>query len=125
MREDFEVIEISSDSMTLKANRESSCNVCASKGVCGTGILSGLFGGYSLFKKPLNNGVKEGDIVTLEISSKELFSRAMQLYLFPILGLFAGAYLSELIFPLNDIVQALMGLSAFLLVLLLLRVLIK
>ncbi len=125
MREDFEVIEISSNSMTLKANRQSSCNVCTSKGVCGTGILSGLFGGYSLFKKPLKNGVKEGDIVTLEISSKELFSRAMQLYLFPILGLFGGAYLSELLFPLNDIVQALMGLSAFLLVLLLLRVLIK
>ncbi len=125
MREDFEVIEISSSSMTLKANRQSTCNVCTSKEVCGTGILSGLFGGYSLFKKPLKNGVKEGDILTLEISSKELFFRAMQLYLLPILGLFAGAYLSELIFPLNDIVQALIGLSSFLLVLLLLKVLIK
>ena len=125
MREDFEVIEISSNSMTLKANRQSSCSVCTSKGVCGTGVLSGLFSGYSLFKKPLKNGVKEGDIVTLEISSKELFFRAMQLYLFPILGLFAGAYLSEFIFPLNDIAQALMGLSTFLLVLLLLRALIK
>ena len=125
MREDFEVIEISSSSMTLKANRQSSCSVCTSKGVCGTGILSGLFSGYSIFKKPLKNGVKEGDIVTLEISSKKLFFRAMQLYLFPILGLFAGAYLSEFIFPLNDIAQALMGLSTFLLVLLLLRALIK
>ncbi len=125
MTEDFEVIEISTNSMTLKANRQTSCKVCTSKDVCGTGILSGLFSGYSLFKRPLKSGVKEGDTVTLEIPSRELFYRAMQLYLFPIVGLFFGAYLSELLFPLNELAQVFMGITTFLLVLLLLRITIK
>ena len=125
MKEDFEVIEITRDSMTIKADRQSGCNSCASKSACGTGVLSDLFSSFSLFKRPLQKGVKAGDTITLEISSKELFLRASQLYLMPLLALFVGAYLSNLFFPSNDIVQTLVGLSSLAASLVLLRFLIR
>ena len=125
MKEDFEVIEITRDSMTIKADRQSGCNSCSSNSACGTGVLSDLFSSFSLFKRPLQKGVKAGDTITLEISSKELFLRASQLYLMPLLALFVGAYLSNLFFPSNDIVQTLVGLSSLAASLVLLRFLIR
>jgi len=100
MKEDFEVIEITRDSMTIKADRQSGCNSCSSKSACGTGVLSDLFSGFSLFKRPLQKGVKAGDTITLEISSKELFFRASQLYLMP-----CWPYLLVLIFQILFFLQ--------------------
>jgi sigma-E factor negative regulatory protein RseC len=121
MKEDFQVVEITHDSMTIKSNREVGCNSCSSKNACGTGVLSGLFSSFSLFKKPLQNGVKAGDMITLEISSKELFLRASQLYLMPLLALFVGASISNIFYPANDVIQTLVGLSSLSAVLLFLR----
>jgi len=61
----------------------------------------------------------------LEISSSELFFRAFQLYLMPLLALFFGAYFSSLFFPVNDVAQALSGLAAFSLSLILLKLYLK
>jgi len=121
MKEDFQVVEITHDSMIIKSNREVGCNSCSSKNACGTGILSGLFSSFSLFKKPLQNGVKAGDMITLEISSKELFLRASQLYLMPLLALFVGASISNIFYPANDVIQTFVGLSSLSAVLLFLR----
>ena len=121
MKEDFQVVEITHDSMTIKSNREVGCNSCSSKNACGTGVLSGLFSSFSLFKKPLQNGVKAGDMITLEISSKELFLRASQLYLMPLLALFVGASISNIFYPANDVIQTFVGLSSLAAVLLFLR----
>ena len=121
MKEDFQVVEITHDSMIIKSNREVGCNSCSSKNACGTGVLSGLFSSFSLFKKPLQNGVKAGDMITLEISSKELFLRASQLYLIPLLALFVGASISNIFYPANDVIQTFVGLSSLSAVLLFLR----
>ena len=121
MKEDFQVVEITHNSMIIKSNREVGCNSCSSKYTCGTGILSGLFSSFSLFKKPLQNGVKAGDMITLEISSKELFLRASQLYLMPLLALFVGASISNIFYPANDVIQTFVGLSSLSAVLLFLR----
>jgi sigma-E factor negative regulatory protein RseC len=125
MKEDFEIIEIRQDWMLLKAQRQSGCQTCESKSTCGTGVLSGFFAGFSQFKKPLQQGVKTGDVITLEIASSELFFRAFQLYLMPLLALFFGAYSSTLLFPSNDVIQTLIGLSAFVLSLVFLKVYLK
>ncbi|HIF89741.1 MAG TPA: Fis family transcriptional regulator [Candidatus Thioglobus sp.] len=125
MKEDFEIIEIKQDWMILKAQRQSGCQTCESKSACGTGVLSGFFAGFSQFKKPLQKDAQMGDVITLEIAASELFFRAFQLYLMPLLALFCGAYFSTLLFPANDIVQALMGLGAFALSLIFLRVYLK
>ena len=121
MKEDFQVVEITHDSMIIKSNREVCCNSCSSKNACGTGVLSELFSSFSLFKKPLQNGVKAGDMITLEISSKELLLRASQLYLMPLLALFIGASISNIFFPANDVIQTFVGLSSLSAVLLFLR----
>ena len=121
MKEDFQVVEITHNSMIIKSNREVGCNSCSSKNACGTGVLSGLFSSFSLFKKPLQNGVKAGDMITLEISSKELFLRASQLYLMPLLALFVGASISNIFYPENDVIQTFVGLSSLSAVLLFLR----
>jgi len=121
MKEDFQVVEITHDSMIIKSNREVGCNSCSSKNACGTGVLSGLFSSFSLFKKPLQNGVKAGDMITLEISSKELFLRASQLYLMPLLALFVGASISNIFYPANDVIQTFVGLTSLSAVLLFLR----
>jgi sigma-E factor negative regulatory protein RseC len=47
--------------------------------------LAKYFDHYSVFNKPLQDGVAIGDLVTLEISAKELFYRASQLYMLPLL----------------------------------------
>ena len=125
MKEDFQVIEITHDSMIIKSNREGGCNSCSSKNACGTGVLSDLFSSFSLFKKPLQKGVKAVDMITLEISSKELFFRASQLYLMPLLALFAGASISSMFFPANDVIQTFVGLSSLFVVLLFLKLLLK
>ena len=125
MQEDFEIIEIRQDWMLLKAQRQSGCQTCESKNTCGTGVLSGFFAGFSQFKKPLQQGAKRGDVITLEIASSELFFRAFQLYLMPLLSLFFGAYFSTLLFPANDIIQTLMGIGAFALSLTYLKVYLK
>ena len=121
MKEDFQVVEITHDSMIIKSNREVGCSSCSSKNACGTGVLSDLFSSFSLFKKPLQNGVKAGDMITLEISSKELFLRASQLYLMPLLALFVGASISNIFYPANDVIQTFVGLTSLSAVLLFLR----
>ena len=89
-------------------------------------MLSSFFAGFSVFKKPLQKGVKEGDVITLgNFFKKELFFRAFQLYLMPLLALFVGAILSSQLFPANDVIQTLMGLAAFALSLVFLKVYLK
>ncbi|MDC9726488.1 MAG: SoxR reducing system RseC family protein [Candidatus Thioglobus sp.] len=113
MKEKFEVIEIENQTMTLKVNRSGGCSSCSASGGCGTGILANYFDHYSIFNKPLKVGVSVGDQVELEISSAELFWRAFQLYLLPLLALFAGASLGMVYFPANELWQIGFGFSGF------------
>ncbi|ABL02215.1 positive regulator of sigma(E), RseC/MucC [Candidatus Ruthia magnifica str. Cm (Calyptogena magnifica)] len=99
MKEQFEVIEIDNEIMTLKVNQTGGCHSCEASSGCGTGILANYFNQYSVFNKPYQNGVSVGDFVTLEISSSELFLRAFMLYIAPILTLFLGAAIGMAFFP--------------------------
>ncbi|VVM23083.1 hypothetical protein BSPWISOXPB_3860 [uncultured Gammaproteobacteria bacterium] len=99
MKEKFEVIEIENQMMKLKVNRSSGCHSCSASGGCGTGILAKYFDHYSCSISPYKMAWAIGDLVTLEISAKELFYRASQLYMLPLLALFAGGLLGEVIYP--------------------------
>ncbi len=121
MKEKFEVIEIENQTMTLKINRSAGCNSCSASGGCGTGILANYFNHYSVFSKPLQVGVSIGDQVELEISSAELFWRAFQLYLLPLLALFAGSGLGMAYFPDNELWQIGFGFGGFFAILQLVR----
>lgn len=113
MKEQFEIIEINNQMMTLKANRSGGCHSCQANSSCGTGILASYFNHATIFHQPLQQGVAVGDFITLEISSASLFLRAFQLYLLPILALFAGASVGIMLFPLNELWQISLGLLSF------------
>jgi len=125
MKEQFEVIALENETMTLKVNRSGGCHSCEASSGCGTGILANYFDHYSVFNKPIQSGVAVGDFVTLEISSAELFSRAFMLYIFPILSLFAGSAIGMSLFPATELWQISFGLVGFIGALLLTKYFVK
>ena len=125
MKEKFEVIEVENEIMTLKVNRSGGCHSCKASSGCDTGILANYFDHYTIFNKPLKNGVSVGDFVTLEISSSELFSRAFMLYIFPILALFIGSYVGMGISTTTELWQIGFGLIGFITALLLTKYFVK
>jgi positive regulator of sigma E activity len=58
-------------------------------------------------------------------AGKNIFLRASQLYLMPLLALFVGASISNMFFPANDVIQTFVGLSSLSAVLLFLRLSLK
>ena len=125
MKEQFEVIALENETMTLKVNRSGGCHSCEASSGCGTGILANYFDHYSVFNKPIQSGVAVGDFVTLEISSAELFSRAFMLYIFPILSLFAGSAIGMSLFPATELWQISFSLVGFIGALLLTKYFVK
>ena len=125
MKEQFEVIALENETMTLKVNRSGGCHSCSASSGCGTGILAKYFDHYSVFNKPVQSGVTVGDFVTLEISSSELFSRAFILYIFPILLLFIGSYIGLSLDPENELWQISLGVIGFIGALLLTKYFVK
>ena len=105
MKEQFEVIALENETMTLKVNRSGGCGSCSANSSCGTGVLAKYFDHYATINKPLKNGVRVGDFVTLEISSSELLVRAFILYIFPLFGLFFVGLLGMRFFPNNEPMQ--------------------
>lgn len=125
MKEKFEVVEIKSKTLKLKANRTSPCHNCSANNGCGTGLLSKHFNRYSVFSKHVQKGLKVGDIITLEISSKELFYRAFQLYILPLFALFLGGLLSRMFYPTNELGQIISAFIGFFIALLFVKYLVK
>ena len=115
MKEQFEVIALENQTMTLKVNRSGGCHSCSAN----------YFDHYSVFNKPIQSGVAVGDFVTLEISSAELFSRAFMLYIFPILALFVGSYVGLRLDSTNELWQISFGISGFVGALLLTKYFVK
>jgi sigma-E factor negative regulatory protein RseC len=125
MKEQFEVIEIENQTMKLKANRSGGCNSCSASGGCGVSVLANYFEHYSTFNKPLQLGAIVGDMVVLEISSAELFWRAFQLYIIPLLALFVGSGFGSVYFPMNELWQIGFGFFGFFVALLAIKYFIK
>lgn len=125
MKAQFEVIEINDDRMKLKTQSGDACTSCSASGACGTSVLSKYFGSLSIIEKPLAPNTKIGDQLMLEISSRELFWRAFQLYMLPILMLFVGAYIAKDVFLMNELGQIISGFLAFSSTILLLKYAIK
>ena len=125
MKAQFEVIEINDDRMKLKTNSGDACSSCSASGACGTSVLSKYFGSLSVVEKPLTPNTKIGDQLVLEISSTELFWRAFQLYILPILALFISTYIAKDVFLLNELGQIISGFLAFSGTILLLKYAIK
>ncbi len=118
--EKFTITLIKGDYAYLKKTDNTGCGSCDANSTCGVGILTKYFSSYKI-RQPLQKGQKIGDVITLKISEKELFYRATQLYILPLLALFLGAIIAKEIFPAQDIWQIVFGSFGFCLSFILLK----
>ncbi|MCU1715926.1 SoxR reducing system RseC family protein [Pseudomonas sp. 5P_3.1_Bac2] len=81
----------------VQTQRQSTCSACALKAGCGQG-LSAQFGGRrqrEAVRVSADLPLAVGDAVVLGVREDLLLSAAVQVYLLPLLGLFAGALVAE------------------------------
>ena len=96
MKSDFQVVKIENNQMFLNVGNKNSCGSCAANKSCGTGVLARYFDLFNTIAYPLRPGVKEGDLISLEISNKTLFLRAFALYIAPLLVVFIALFVMQI-----------------------------
>ena len=97
MKSDFQVVKIENNQMFLNIGNKNSCGSCAANKSCGTGVLARYFDHFNTIAYPLRPGVKEGDLISLEISNKTLFLRAFALYIAPLLVVFIALFVMQIL----------------------------
>ncbi len=97
MKSDFQVVKIENNQMFLNVGNKNSCGSCAANKSCGTGVLARYFDHFNIIAYPLRPGVKEGDLISLEISNKTLFLRAFALYIAPLLVVFIALFVMQIL----------------------------
>lgn len=91
------VVGVEGDEAWVESSRRSSCGSCSAKG-CGTGALSQVLGGRVLRMRVSNPvAAKKGDQVVLGVSESALLKGSLAVYLVPLLALFVGGLLGELL----------------------------
>ena len=108
MKSDFQIVKIENNQMFLNVGNKNSCGSCAANKSCGTGVLARYFDHFNTIAYPLRPGVKEGDIISLDISNKTLFLRAFALYIAPLLVVFITLFIMQ-IFEFIESIQILVS----------------
>jgi len=83
----------------VRTQRQSACGGCQGESTCGTGSLSKLFSAttHPVLKLPNALGAKPGDQVILELAGTNFIKQAFLAYGLPLLGLFSGALLVQVV----------------------------
>ena len=121
MKSDFQVVKIENNQMFLNVGNKNSCGSCAANKSCGTGVLARYFDHFNTIAYPLRPGVKEGDLISLEISNKTLFLRAFALYIVPLLVVFIAIFVMQ-IFEFIESIQILVSIVILLATFITLRI---
>ena len=121
MKSDFQVVKIENNQMFLNIGNKNSCGSCAANKSCGTGVLARYFDHFNTIAYPLRPGVKEGDLISLEISNKTLFLRAFALYIAPLLVVFFALFIMQ-IFEFIESIQILVSIVILLATFITLRI---
>jgi sigma-E factor negative regulatory protein RseC len=121
MKSDFQVVKIENNQMFLNVGNKNSCGSCAANKSCGTGVLARYFDHFNIIAYPLRPGVKEGDLISLEISNKTLFLRAFALYIAPLLVVFIALFVMQ-IFEFIESIQILVSIAILLATFITLRI---
>ena len=121
MKSDFQVVKIENNQMFLNVGNKNSCGSCAANKSCGTGVLARYFDHFNTIAYPLRPGVKEGDLISLEISNKTLFLRAFALYIAPLLVVFIALFVMQ-IFEFIESIQILVSIVILLATFIILRI---
>lgn len=85
----------------VRTQAETGCSSCSASSSCGTSLLSSLFVGKArnLVKLPNDLACQPGDRVELSLQNSALLLQAFLVYILPLIGLFVGAALAELVQP--------------------------
>jgi len=114
-------VKIENNQMFLNVGNKNSCGSCAANKSCGTGVLARYFDHFNTIAYPLRPGVKEGDLISLEISNKTLFLRAFALYIAPLLVVFITLFVMQ-IFEFIESIQILVSIVILLATFITLRI---
>ncbi len=89
------VAAIETGAVWVETRRSSSCNSCSAAAGCGEGVLErlGVQQRHAQVLAATDLQLRVGDPVVIGIPEELLLSSSLQLYLLPLLGLFAGALL--------------------------------
>lgn len=99
IEETAHVVEAQGEYAWVETQRRSSCGSCSAKG-CGTGALAKILGGRSQRMKVRNPvHAKPGDDVVLGIRERDLLKGSLAVYVVPLLTMFGGALLGEILAP--------------------------
>lgn len=94
----------------VKTQRESACSSCELKSGCGQGALAKIAGGKGVELELENRfGAKPGDIVLVAIPEHGLLKASVLMFLFPLLGMLAGAIVAAQVLMLEESYVALVG----------------
>jgi sigma-E factor negative regulatory protein RseC len=108
--EEGHVIKTENDTAWIRVSRSAACESCQSRNACHS--MGG--GEKDLTVEAVNPvGAREGDRVVIEFSTASLMKGTFLIYLFPIICLLLGVWLSPVFGWDESALSALTGLSAF------------
>lgn len=82
----------------LTCEQKTSCNSCKSQKSCGTGLATKALGSKShQWRLETSEPLKIGDVVEIGLSEKYLVQSALIVYLLPLLFMFIGAMIANLL----------------------------
>lgn len=93
------VVKADESFIWVKTQRQSGCSGCQSEKGCGTSTLAKLFAPESSSPLKIVNtlNVKEGQQVLLSLNESDLIKHSFMAYGLPLLGLFVGAFILQLV----------------------------
>ncbi len=94
-QETGKVIRIENQQATVQMRSSEQCHVCAAKSACS---FNGPESAYRYMTVPLQKGIREGDVVSLEYRGRSRIFSALIVFLLPILLILAGYFLTDYFF---------------------------
>jgi sigma-E factor negative regulatory protein RseC len=116
IKEQATVIGLSGDIAEVQMQRQSACSQCEVGRGCGIGAIGRLLGKRSKpVKIKVDQDLKPGDQVEIGLPDKAFLRAGLLIYGTPLLGLFIGLVLAELIAPNSDLIAFTLAVSGLVL----------
>lgn len=113
LEERARVLRVGTDRVWVEANRQLGCAKCEAGEGCGGGMLSRLVRRRESCLEVQGDvrGLKPGDAIVVGFDEQALLKSSIMAYLFPVMGMFAGALLAEFLLDAHDLVVAAAGIA--------------
>ncbi len=110
-----QVMKNGKDFLVVRCQQKTSCGSCASKGQCGTGIVSGAFPGKIFdISIPSALNLEVGTGVEIGLEEETLLKSALLVYILPLVFVVAGAFFGRFLAPIMMMGEGLIIFFSFL-----------